>query len=223
MRVRVRPSDCCSRRCFAAENRCHETRAGSAMRTHWDAAEQGWEIFIEDPRDPALVEFEFPDRALRWLAAPQVFLRDLSATESVTPPFFERLRGFVARRQVQVMCRAEGSGRRQRRVLGPGKTTLCTARSRLDRPVMDPVEEAAGVAGVCLGTPRFGVLGSAVLVCVFRCRPRVPDGLRAARRRVPGRLPSGPRARHPTMRGLAGAGRLSTRPGRRRRPTASGH
>jgi hypothetical protein len=92
------------------------------LRTYWDAAEQHWQIFIDDPEDGALCEFEFPDAAFGWLRHPDVFLREMAGVEGLWRPFFERVRGFVESGHVHVVCRAEAedvTGGKPR-VLRPG-------------------------------------------------------------------------------------------------------
>jgi len=92
------------------------------MRTHWDSAEQQWQIFVDHPEDRALLEFEFPDAAFGWLRHPDTFLREMSPVEELWRPFFERLHGFVARKQVQAVCRAkaEDTASGKPRVARPG-------------------------------------------------------------------------------------------------------
>ncbi|HIF21735.1 MAG TPA: hypothetical protein EYQ27_07455 [Gemmatimonadetes bacterium] len=81
------------------------------MRTSWEAGRQEWEIFIDDPGDPALVEFGFPDAARDFLEHAASWVERLAPTEAVSRRFFARLKRYLDRGQVQVMCLAEAGPR----------------------------------------------------------------------------------------------------------------
>jgi len=74
------------------------------MRTHWSNANDIWEIFIDDPQDPALREFDFPDSAHGWLRHPRSFVDDFSALERISPTFYAVLRGLLERGRLQAAC-----------------------------------------------------------------------------------------------------------------------
>ena len=54
------------------------------MRTHWSNANDIWEIFIDDPQDPALAEFGFPDEVHGWLRDPGSFVDRFSAVAAIS-------------------------------------------------------------------------------------------------------------------------------------------
>ena len=64
------------------------------MRTLWNNLYDIWEIFIEDPQDPALLEFGFPDAVHGWLRSPESYVGRFSAVEQISP----HVAGGVARR-----------------------------------------------------------------------------------------------------------------------------
>ena len=74
------------------------------MRTHWSNANDIWEIFIDDPQDPALGEFGFPDSVHGWLRSPESFVDEFAAVERISPEFFRRVRTFLGRGQVHAAC-----------------------------------------------------------------------------------------------------------------------
>lgn len=79
------------------------------MQKSWSASKDRWQIYIDDPEDPALAEFAFPDLAYGWLRSPETCLQTLDAVRNLSFAFSDRLQRFVARGQVKVACFAEGS------------------------------------------------------------------------------------------------------------------
>ena len=107
------------------------------MRTNWDAAAQGWGVYIDDRRDSALLEFDFPDSVHSWLTEPAPSILELAAVaEPVSPVFAARLRGFLARGQIQEVCHADaarGSTLRRPRLVRPGDGELSRLVSAICR------------------------------------------------------------------------------------------
>ncbi len=65
------------------------------MRTNQDAGRQAWEIFIDDPGDPLLAEFGFPDTARDYLENPGAWVDELAPVEAVSRGFFARLKQYL--------------------------------------------------------------------------------------------------------------------------------
>jgi hypothetical protein len=74
------------------------------MRTLWNNLYDIWEIFIEDPQDPALLEFGFPDAVHGWLRRPESYVGQFSAVEQISPQYFDRIRTFLERGQILAAC-----------------------------------------------------------------------------------------------------------------------
>lgn len=79
------------------------------MRTCWEASRQGWEIFIDDPADPALSEFGFPGTAAAWLHAPAEWVEGWDVIDAISPKFMERVRRWLRIGDVQAVCLADAA------------------------------------------------------------------------------------------------------------------
>ncbi len=74
------------------------------MQRRWNNATDCWEIYIENPRDPALAEYEFPQAARGWLGTPGELVRELEVVGEISESFFTRMQRLTTLARVRVAC-----------------------------------------------------------------------------------------------------------------------